>query len=156
MIDTINHRNLCKIEVEQIFEEICESMTFVIEGVAELMKFLYQDHDIIVISDSNTFQAKQFLKHHDLDQFVDKVFSQILNLNNNGKLVFSELPPKWKGPCQFGGRNVCKGQIIIDYAKSKNYEKIMFTRDGSNDYCPAMTLSVLKLFSNHEEIFSRV
>ena len=70
-----NHRNLCKIEVEQIFEEICESMTFVIEGVAELMKFLYQDHDIIVISDSNTFQAKQFLKNYNLDQFVDKVFS---------------------------------------------------------------------------------
>ena len=97
-----------------------------------LLKTLHKDHDIIIISDSNTFHATQLLKHFGLYQYVSAVFSRPLTLKENGQLVASDLKPAWKAPCQYGGRNICKGQVLIENT---------FFGDGTNDFCPSMTLS---------------
>jgi len=141
-IDTINNRNLSNEDLEKVLDETHGTKNIsVTKGMDELLKFLFQDHDIIVISDGSTYRVKQFLKLLKLDQFITVVYSSTVDLNGNGKLVKNELPSKWKAPCQYGGINICKGQIMLDFAKSKNYKRILYFGDGHNDYCPAMTLS---------------
>ena len=70
---------------------------------------------VIVISDSNTFHATHLLKLFGLYQYVSAVFSRPLTLKENGQLVSSDLKSTWKAPCQYGGRNVCKGQARWKY-----------------------------------------
>merc|ERR1719445_353665 len=122
--DTLNERHLTKSQVLSIWDCYYSKTYF----------------DIIVISDSNTFHATHLLKLFGLYQYVSAVFSRPLNLKENGQLVSSDLKATWKAPCQYGGRNVCKGQVLMDFAGDK-YQKILYTGDGSNDFCPSMTLS---------------
>ena len=138
--DTLNDRHLTKSQVLSIWDSYYSQTYFVIKGMDQVLKALHQDHDIIVISDSNTFHATHLLKLFGLYQYVSAVFSRPLNLKENGQFVSSDLKSTWKAPCQYGGRNVCKGQVLMDYAGDK-YQKILYTGDGSNDFCPSMTLS---------------
>ena len=140
VIDALNERKLTKSQVLSILDYISSEVDTLVQGMDQVLKKLHSDHDIIVISDSNTFQAQHALKYFGLDQYVSAVFSQPLNLSDNGQFVFSDLKSTWKAPCQYGGRNICKGQALMDYAGDK-YQKILYIGDGGNDFCPAMTLS---------------
>ena len=140
VIDTLNERQLTKSQVLSILDYISSEVDTLVQGMDQVFKKLHSDHDIIVISDSNTFQAHHALKYFELDRYVSAVFSQPLDLSENGQFVFSDLKSTWKAPCQYGGRNVCKGQVLMDYAGDK-YQKILYIGDGGNDFCPAMTLS---------------
>merc|ERR1712004_540906 len=140
VIDTLNERQLTRSQVLSILDYISSEVDTLVQGMDQVLKRLHSDHDIIVISDSNTFQATHLLKLFGLYQYVSAVFSQPLDLSENGQFVFSDLKSTWKAPCQYGGRNVCKGQVLMDYAGNK-YQKILYTGDGSNDFCPSMTLS---------------
>ena len=138
--DTLNERHLTKSQVLSVWDSYYSQTYSVIKGMDQVLKALHKDHDIIIISDSNTFHATHVLKLFGLDQYVSAVFSRPLTLKENGQLVPSDLKAAWKAPCQYGGRNVCKGQVLMDYAGDK-YEKILYTGDGTNDFCPSMNLS---------------
>ena len=138
--DTLNERHLTKSQVLSIWDSYYSQTYSVIKGMDQVLKALHRDHDIIIISDSNTFHATHLLKLFGLYQYVSAVFSRPLTLKENGQLVPSDLKADWKAPCQYGGRNVCKGQVLMDYA-GDNYEKILYTGDGTNDFCPSMNLS---------------
>jgi pyridoxal phosphate phosphatase PHOSPHO2 len=62
--------------------------------------------------------------------------------NSQSEFYFFEgIPSEWGGPCQYGGRNLCKGSILKRYISGKNYKKVSFIGDGANDLCPALTLT---------------
>ena len=42
--------------------------------------------------------------------------------------------------CPLGGYYLCKGQVLMDYIKDKNYQKVSYFGDGFNDFCPATKL----------------
>ena len=52
-----------------------------------------------------------------------------------------DLPSEWGGPCSFGGRNLCKGDIVKFFKKNKSYKSTSYFGDGSNDLCPALNLT---------------
>ena len=140
VIDQLNERQLKKDQVLSILNYISDTVDSVVKGMDQVLKVLSEDHDIIVISDSNTFHAQHLLKHFGLDQYVSAVYSQPMTLTESGQFLCSDLKATWKAPCQYGGRNVCKGQVLLDYAGDK-YQKILYIGDGSNDFCSAMNLS---------------
>merc|ERR1711860_349560 len=61
VIDTLNERQLTKSQVLSILDYISSEVDTLVQGMDQVLKRLHSDHDIIVISDSNTFQA-----HHAL------------------------------------------------------------------------------------------
>merc|ERR1719445_2359748 len=72
-----------------------------------------------------------------LDYFSD-IIARNLTLEENGQLVFEDIP---KTTCPLGGQFLCKGGVLMDYIKDKNYETVSYFGDGKNDFCPTTKLS---------------
>ena len=53
-------------------------------------------------------------------------------------MSFEDIP---RTSCPLGGYYLCKGQVLMNYIKDKNYEKVSYFGDGGNDYCPASKLT---------------
>ena len=60
-----------------------------------------------------------------------------MEIDENGQMSFQDMPTT---NCPLGGKFLCKGQYVLDYIKDKNYEKISYFGNGSNDFCPATKL----------------
>ena len=43
--------------------------------------------------------------------------------------------------CPYGGYFLCKGQVLVDFIKDKNYQKVSYFGDGGNDFCAATKLT---------------
>jgi len=119
-----------------------ESVRFA-EGMQELMRAAGSlDHvETIIISDANTFFIETILDHNQLK--IRKIFSNPAEFDTDGCLrirYFHE--QNW---CQLSEKNMCKGQILDEYVKSRSddgilFKKIVYVGDGRNDYCPILRL----------------
>ena len=137
-INTLNARNLTKNQVWDINQKICEETRVLIEGMEEVIKFLHEDHDIIMLSDNDTLVLKVFLSRVGLLEYFSDTIARNLTLEENGQLVFEDIP---KTTCPLGGQFLCKGQVLMDYIKDKNYDTLSYFGDGKNDFCPTTKLS---------------
>ena len=137
-INTLNARNLTKNQVWDINQKICEGTRVLIEGMEEVIKFLHEDHDIIMLSDNDTLVLKVFLSRVGLLEYFSDTIARNLTLEENGQLVFEDIP---KTTCPLGGHFLCKGQVLMDYIKDKNYDTLSYFGDGKNDFCPTTKLS---------------
>ena len=137
-INTLNARNLTKNQVWDINQKICEGTRVLIEGMEEVIKFLHEDHDIIMLSDNDTLVLKVFLSRVGLLEYFSDTIARNLTLEENGQLVFEDIP---KTTCPLGGQFLCKGQVLMDYIKDKNYDTLSYFGDGKNDFCPTTKLS---------------
>merc|ERR1712227_938026 len=104
----------------------------------KVIEYLYEDHDIILLSDNDALTPTVFLEQVGLLRYFTQVFARKMEIQENGQLAFEEMP---RTDCPLGGYYLCKGQVLMDYIKDKNYQKVSYFGDGGNDYCPATKLT---------------
>ncbi|CAH0550281.1 unnamed protein product [Brassicogethes aeneus] len=117
-----------------------------VPGICELIQKAHNDLNchVIIISDSNTYFIEHWLKYHELDKYVAKVFSNPAELDSMGLLNIKMY--HFQDYCKLSSKNLCKGQILLDYIKEQNsngidYQRIVYCGDGSNDFCPILKLN---------------
>merc|ERR1711862_725485 len=76
-------RNLTKNQVWDINKRICEGSRVLIEGRGEVIKFLHEDHDIIMLSDNDTLVLKVFLSRVGLLDYFSDIIARNLTLEEN-------------------------------------------------------------------------
>ena len=96
---------------------------------------------IIIISDSNSVFIDHILRFRNLDQYVDKVFTNPAKWLEDGRLEIQ--PYHHQESCTLSSKNLCKGQILEDYIaqSQKCFPFICYVGDGKNDFCPSLRLS---------------
>ena len=113
-----------------------------VSGMDEVIRKLYEtDHDLIIISDSHRVNIEDFLKKNLVFDLFEEIFCKPASITEEGKILMSETPTEWGGPCLYGGRNLCKGSTMKYFYKNRNYQEIKYFGDGDNDLCPALSLS---------------
>lgn len=99
-----------------------------------------------MLSDNDTLAPSVFLSRYGLLKYFSEIFARKMTLDEDGQMSFEDTP---RTSCPLGGWYLCKGQVLMDYIKDKNYEKVSYFGDGWNDYCPATKLS------EHDRVFPR-
>merc|ERR1712018_699650 len=137
-IQVLNDRHLTRNQVWKILEELSEHNEALIDGMDKVVKFLAKDHDIILLSDNDTLNCNVFLTRVGLRKYFTHVFSRKCIIQDDGQILFEPVP---KITCPYGGHFLCKGQVVMDFIKDKDYQKVSYFGDGGNDFCPATKLS---------------
>lgn len=128
-------------------DDICKAMHEMIptHKMPELLKWLKsEDHETIIISDSNSVFINEWLQHKNLHECVKKVFTNPASFTETGLLTIQ--PYHDQDWCQLSTKNLCKGHILDSYIKEKleegeKFDFVMYVGDGQNDHCPALRLS---------------
>ncbi|XP_054290964.1 probable phosphatase phospho2 isoform X1 [Macrosteles quadrilineatus] len=137
----ILHKN--KISKETIVEAM-HNMTPT-QKMPEFLKWLNKEnHEAIIISDSNSVFIDVWLRHRKLDEYIARVFTNPASFNEDGLLLIK--PYHEQDSCKLSTRNLCKGAILEAYIKERQEEEVLFDMvayvgDGQNDLCPALRLS---------------
>jgi pyridoxal phosphate phosphatase PHOSPHO2 len=115
-----------------------------VNGVLELIKELKKTDtsDIIIISDCNSIFIKIWLESHGIDKFITKTFTNPSEVVND---TFKIFPYHHQETCKLSTKNLCKGQVLEEFVaeqneKGINYDRIVYTGDGVNDFCPVLRL----------------
>ncbi|XP_044018306.1 pyridoxal phosphate phosphatase PHOSPHO2-like isoform X2 [Aphidius gifuensis] len=117
-----------------------------VNGIKDLLINLHSNNcEIIIISDSNSVFIDSWLKAHNLDNIVDKIFTNPAWFDEEGLLNIS--PYQHQTWCHLDSENLCKGYVLEKYIKQRQsedvtFDKIAYAGDGKNDYCPMMKLSL--------------
>merc|ERR1719433_1729023 len=117
----VNELNVSK---NDIIAALTDDNVEIMEGMDEVMKYLFKDHDIIIISGSQKEKIKVYLDKFGLSDIVQDIFAQPWTITDNGRILYTPIPTEWGGP----------------------YENLIYFGDGLNDLCPS--LSVLKEFDS--------
>ncbi|XP_063421098.1 probable phosphatase phospho2 [Mytilus trossulus] len=114
------------------------------EGMADLLKYCNdKSYEIIIISDSNSVFIDMILEHTQLQKMVTKVFTNPAHFDDTGCLKIEYYHHQdW---CDLSTINLCKGNILQSYLEKRgeegiNFDYIFYIGDGTNDFCPALTL----------------
>merc|ERR1712029_1255747 len=91
-IKTLNERNLTKDQVWNIFEQIDEESRALIEGMDKVLKYLYEDHDIILLSDNDTLTPSVFLSRYGLLKYFSDLSARKMTIAQDGQLSFEDIP----------------------------------------------------------------
>lgn len=135
-IQAVNQAGLTK---ESIVEAVKEKHAFV-PHMEEVIEKLYHDHDIVIISDTHTFNIDIFLEKFGLSDKVSAFYGQPAEISDNGQIILENVPEEYNN-CKDGGRNLCKGSAMKHFTRGKNYQQIKYFGDGKNDLCPALMLN---------------
>merc|ERR1712001_808714 len=140
----VNELNVSK---NDIITALTDDNVEIMEGMDEVMKYLFKDHDIIIISGSQKEKIKVYLDKFGLSDIVQDIFAQPWTITDNGRILYTRIPTEWGGPCKITGQNICKASILKYFVKAHGpYENLIYFGDGLNDLCPS--LSVLKEFDS--------
>nr|AQS22610.1 putative phosphatase phospho2 [Pseudodiaptomus poplesia] len=95
---------------------------------------------IIIISDSNSVFIDEILKHRNLIEMVDRVFTNPASWTDKDLLTIQ--PFHHQEDCKLSSKNLCKGKIMEDYLGScgEKFSSVAYVGDGRNDFCPALRL----------------
>lgn len=139
IFDILHKKNIGK-------KKITETITKIkcVDGMCELIKDLKQNlgYDVIVISDSNSYFIDAWLKENNMIDYILKVFTNPAQfLDDSLKIEMYHL----QNYCNLSTKNLCKGQIMVDFIKEQNskgieYGKVIYAGDGRNDFCPILRL----------------
>ena len=122
----------------------CAKEGQLIQYIDKTIKFLAEDHDIVIISGALDEFVKIFLDANGILEYVTNVLSTPATITDEGKIVIKNYPENWIGPCPITGRKLCKENVLKDYIHRKNnqYDEMVYVGDGSNDFCAARTLGI--------------
>ena len=122
----------------------CAKEGQLIQHIDKTIKFLAEDHDIVIISGALDEFVKIFLDANGILEYVTDVLSTPATITDDGKIVIKNYPENWIGPCPITGRKLCKENVLKDYIHRKNnqYDEMVYVGDGSNDFCAARTLGI--------------
>ncbi|KAL3283603.1 hypothetical protein HHI36_006741 [Cryptolaemus montrouzieri] len=140
VFDILHANNITKETITDVITKLKP-----INGMTTLIKELATNlnHDVIIISDSNSYFIESWLKNCNLKEYVLKVFT------NPGDFVDGALKIQMyhlQDSCDLSTKNLCKGQILEDFIKSQKgkdieYDRVIYSGDGSNDFCPILRLN---------------
>lgn len=115
-------------------------------GMVDLLKSLDPTKtETIIISDANSVFINHILRHHGLDDRINRVFTNPAKFNDSGRLEIQMYHVQES--CTLSTINLCKGQILESYIEERtNDNDVVFTHvafigDGQNDFCPSLRLS---------------
>lgn len=96
--------------------------------------------DIIIISDSNSEFISSWNLKNGLSQYIDTIFTNPAKFNGDGLLEIK--PYHSQTDCTLSSVNLCKGHILEEFLKNKNFEykNVFYFGDGGNDVCPMLRL----------------
>lgn len=117
-----------------------------VNGIKNCIKLLKSNgFDIIIISDSNSQFISMWNRYHEIDQYIDHIFTNPAKFSANGVLEIQ--PYHIQKECQLSSVNLCKGKILEHYISEKfvnfgvKYTGCLFyIGDGKNDICPILRL----------------
>ncbi|CAB3224507.1 unnamed protein product [Arctia plantaginis] len=107
-------------------------------GVEQLITTLAAEGwDVIILTDANSVFVQHWLKVHGL---LDSVTSIITNraFFEDGRLFIE--PCMRQTACSRCPTNLCKSLALAQWCAKHNYDRIVYTGDGRNDYCPSTNL----------------
>ncbi|XP_060066943.1 pyridoxal phosphate phosphatase PHOSPHO2-like [Ylistrum balloti] len=114
-------------------------------GFKQLLDYAHkQGHDCIIISDSNSFFIRYILECYNLENIISKVYTNPAEFDKEGCLKIDLYHHQdW---CNLSTVNLCKGHILTEHIREQavlghTYSRVVYVGDGSNDLCPALTLS---------------
>lgn len=127
------------IQESEIKEKI-QSMKFV-QGMKECIQGLNDmGGDVIIISDSNTVFIDYLLVQNEVTDCFKAVYTNPAKFDSNGQLQLE--PFHENKDCKLSGVNLCKGRVLKDYIDSNpEFEFVAYVGDGSNDFCPMLSLT---------------
>lgn len=131
------------IDAEQI-ENAIANIPAVLDIATVLTSLRASNHDVIIISDSNSVFIDCWLKNKKLERVVSRIFTNPAWYDDNGMLRVSMYHTQRS--CKLSAVNLCKGQVLMDYVKERrgqgvNFDRIIYVGDGRNDLCPILRLS---------------
>ncbi|VVC86829.1 unnamed protein product [Leptidea sinapis] len=107
-------------------------------GMPELLLTLAaRGWDILLLTDANTVFVNHWLKTHGLRDIVTAIITNRAFWKNNQ--LFIE-PCMRQTSCKRCPSNLCKSLALAEWCKEREYETIVYSGDGRNDYCPACSL----------------
>ncbi|KAK7479336.1 hypothetical protein BaRGS_00029414 [Batillaria attramentaria] len=114
-------------------------------GMKELFEYVQKagGFESIIISDANSVFIQYILEYCGLDMAISQVFTNPAEFNSAGCLTISNFHTQdW---CPLSTVNLCKGHILQDFiqrrvAEGVHYSRVLYIGDGSNDFCPGLTL----------------
>ena len=111
-----------------------------VEGALENVKQLKTkfNADIIIISDANTIYIDESLANAGIKDHITEIYTNPAEFSTDGRLKVH--PFTQQTDCNLSNRNMCKGKIMLDYAKNRNYSFTVYVGDGQNDFCPMLKL----------------
>eukprot|EP00941_MAST-03F_sp_MAST-3F-sp1_P006277 g6277.t1 len=111
----------------------------------EAVKYL-KSHgsDLMILSDANLFYINVVLKANGLENLFSPIVTNKAEWEDHeGREILRILPfhdeIKPHG-CKLCPKNLCKGAVLKQFLKGKNYEKILYLGDGGGDVCPCLLL----------------
>lgn len=115
-----------------------------VPGMPELIRSLKEDFssDVIIISDSNSYFIKSWIKANNLEDCVLKVFTNPAEFDKD---ILKITMYHFQDSCKLSTKNLCKGQIMEEFVEKRSetdnlYDKIFYFGDGMNDFCPILRL----------------
>ncbi|KAI8373291.1 phosphatase phospho-type [Blakeslea trispora] len=113
---------------------------------------------VILLSDANNFYIETILEAYGVRDCVTEIITNFAYEDEQGRLRIrryiqsSDLQHNCKNPCSV---NICKGQelekVIERFGGINSLEKIAYTGDGKNDFCPATRLRNTDVFFMREQ-----
>lgn len=133
----------CKIEEKDYIRQLVSLP--MINEIDTLLKFIEShDHEAIIISDSNSLFIKWILENNHLEHIFSQVYTNPAHFDSDGCLKIEYF--HHQTDCTFSTANLCKRRVLEEHIlKSKaegiQYSNVVYVGDGSNDLCPAFSLT---------------
>lgn len=138
LIPLVNKMGLTKKELEDCFAYKNGS---IIDKMDEVLKVLYDDHDIVMITGNSRTYTDNFLKRYGLFELFEEIFANPETITDQGKWEKEEYnQSEWGPPCEPCHYNFCKKTTMELFGSGKKYDEIKYFGDGSNDLHPVMAL----------------
>ncbi len=123
------------IELNQIKEIIdkCELNP----GFTELFDLIKENKDkfdCIIVSGANTLFVKWIIEKNGLSDIFIDFFSNIAEPCAENLIKIEQANYHSCNTCD---ESMCKKLIVEEYIVNKQYDRLLYLGDGSNDYCPA-------------------
>ncbi|KAG7298354.1 hypothetical protein JYU34_017969 [Plutella xylostella] len=136
MSDVFEHAFSAGLSQEDILASIaCMRAT---PGLPELFtKLAANGWDILLLTDANTVFVKHWLKTHELDHCITSIITNGAFFES-GRLHIE--PCMRQAACARCPANLCKALALHTWCKDRQYDRIVYSGDGRNDFCPATTL----------------
>ena len=119
-ISVANELNSLNQVSKQDIINACAKEGQLIQHIDKTIKFLAEDHDIVIISGALDEFVKIFLDANGILEYVTDVLSTPATITDDGKIVIKNYPENWIGPCPITARKLCKENVLKDYIHRKN------------------------------------
>ncbi|KAI9244258.1 phosphatase phospho-type [Helicostylum pulchrum] len=149
--DLMDHA-LCRLQEEgftrQDIENKLKTIPFSIEMCNLVLDLKQRNVPVILMSDANTFYIETILQAYGVRDCITEIITNPSYTDEQGRLrvhrhvLTTDQQHECQNPCSL---NICKGQeldqLLQRYQQQGHtVEKIAYTGDGKNDFCPATRL----------------